>query len=91
MFDIYCLIFASDDEIKVYTGSQPREIGYNLGIDEFKSAVSGSDGRNYYLYCTDRQGEMYLFVYDTMVGQWSQQAIVRIFVRIHFVYNTVFA
>ena len=69
------LIFASDDEIKVYTGSQPREIGYNLGIDEFKSAVSGSDGRNYYLYCTDRQGEMYLFVYDTMVGQWSQQAI----------------
>lgn len=69
------LIFASDDEIKVYTGSQPREIGYNLGIDEFKSAVSGSDGRNYYLYCTDRQGEMYLFAYDTMVGQWSQQAI----------------
>ena len=69
------LIFASDDEIKVYTGSQPREIGYNLGIDEFKSAVSGGDGRNYYLYCTDRQGEMYLFVYDTMVGQWSQQVI----------------
>lgn len=69
------LIFASDDEIKVYTGSQPREIGYNLGIDEFKSAVSGSDGRNYYLYCTDRRGEMYLFVYDTMVGQWSQQVI----------------
>lgn len=69
------LIFASEDEIKVYTGSQPREIGYNLGIDEFASAVSGSDGRNYYLYCTDKRGNDYFFVYDTMVNQWSQQAI----------------
>lgn len=69
------LIFVSDDEVKVYTGSNPRIIGYYLGIDYFKKAVSGSDGRNYYLYCVDGTDEEYLFVYDTMVQQWSQQSI----------------
>lgn len=69
------LIFVSDDEVKVYTGSNPREIGYYLGIDCFKAAVSGTDGRNYYLYCKDEEYNDYLFVYDSLVGQWSQQSI----------------
>ena len=69
------LIFVSDDEVKVYTGSNPREIGYYLGIDCFKAAVSGTDGRNYYLYCEDEEYNGYLFVYDSLVSQWSQQSI----------------
>lgn len=69
------LIFVSDDEVKVYTGSKPRIIGYYLGIDCFTAAVSGSDGRNYYLYCEDDRGEGYLFVYDTFAEQWSQQNV----------------
>lgn len=69
------LIFVSDDEVKVYTGSNPRAIGYYLGIDCFKTAVSGTDGRNYYLYCEDDNYDSYLFVYDSFVGQWSQQSI----------------
>ncbi len=69
------LIFVSDDEVKVYTGSNPRVIGYYLGIDTFTAAVSGSDGRNYYLYCEDDSDNKYLFVYDTFVGQWSEQTV----------------
>lgn len=77
------LIFVSEDEVKVYTGGNPRIIGYYLGIDKFTAAVSGSDGRNYYLYCEektkDKDGNTvnnkYLFVYDTFVEQWSQRTI----------------
>ena len=69
------LIFVSEDEVKVYTGGNPRIIGYYLGIDKFTAAVSGSDGRNYYLYCEDDKFNKYLFVYDTFVEQWSQRAI----------------
>lgn len=68
------LIFADTDEIKIYTGGNPRNIGRPLGIDNFVKAVSGSDGRNYYLYCEDADGNMYLFVYDTLVNQWSRQS-----------------
>lgn len=69
------LIFVSGDEVKIYTGSNPRGIGYYLGIDYFTAAVSGSDGRNYYLYCRDENNNDYLFLYDTFVGQWSQQTV----------------
>lgn len=66
------LIFVSKDEVKVYTGGNPKNIGYNLGIDRFDMAVSGSDGRNYYLFCVSGQ-QGYFFVYDTFIGQWSRQ------------------
>lgn len=67
------LIFVSGDNVKVYTGSNPRVIGYYLGIDEFVHAVSGTDGRCYYLYCEDAGGDKRLLVYDTLVEQWSEQ------------------
>lgn len=68
------LIFVSENGVKVYTGSAPKEIGYKLGVDKFSEAVAGSDGRCYYLYCVADKEE-HLFVYDTLVGEWSERAL----------------
>lgn len=69
------LIFVSEDDVKVYTGSNPRVIGYNLNMPQYYYAVSGTDNRNYYLYCEDNDGNMHLYVYDTFTELWSEQAI----------------
>lgn len=69
------LIFVSEDDVKIYTGSNPRIIGYNLNMSQYKYAVSGTDNRNYYLYCEDVSGKKYLYVYDTFTDLWSEQSI----------------
>jgi len=69
------LIFVSEDDVKIYTGSNPRIIGYNLDMSEYSNAVSGTDGRCYYLYCEDVRGNMRMFVYDTFVDQWSERTV----------------
>ena len=69
------LIFVSEDDVKVYTGSNPRIIGYNLNIPKYKYAVSGTDNRNYYLYCEESGNKKHLFVYDTYTDLWSEQSI----------------
>lgn len=69
------LIFVSEDNVKVYTGGNPEIISYYLNIDKYTHAVSGTDGRNYYLYCEDSKGIKRLFVFDTFFSQWSEQGI----------------
>ena len=69
------LIFVSEDDVKVYTGSNPRIIGYNLNMTQYEYAVSGTDNRNYYLYCEDTKRNKYLYVYDTYTELWSEQSI----------------
>ena len=69
------LIFVSEDDVKVYTGSNPRIIGHNLNMSKFTYAVSGTDNRNYYLYCEDDKKISYLYVYDTFNDLWSEQSI----------------
>lgn len=69
------LIFVSEDDVKIYTGSNPRIIGYNLNIPKYKYAVSGTDNRNYYLYCEENGSNKHLFVYDTYTDLWSEQSI----------------
>ena len=69
------LIFVSSDDVKIYTGSNPRIIGYYLNMSEYVNAVSGTDGRCYYLYCEDADENKRLFVYDTIAEHWSEQAI----------------
>ena len=69
------LIFVSEDDVKIYTGSNPRIIGYNLNMIKYTYAVSGTDNRNYYLYCEDESGNKYLYVYDTFTELWSEQSI----------------
>ena len=65
------LIFVSEDNVKIYTGSNPRIISHNLNISKFENAVSGSDGRCYYLYCHS-DGHR-LLTYDTYTECWSEQ------------------
>lgn len=67
------LYFVSEDDVKVYNGAVVKSVGYKLNIDRFKSAVSGSDGRFYYLWCYLSDGGEQLFVYDTLCGRWSQR------------------
>lgn len=70
------LIFVSEDDVKIYTGSNPRIIGYNLNMDRYEYAVSGTDNRNYYLYCEGRDdNDKHLYVYDTYTEMWSEQAV----------------
>ena len=77
------LIFVGVDGVKVYTGGNPRLIGYNLGVGRFDKAVSGTDNRRYYLYCertsknddgTDKKTHN-LFVFDTLIDQWAEESI----------------
>ena len=67
------LIFVSEDGVKIYTGSNPRIIDYNLKISGYKYAVSGNDGRFYYLYWEAPAGKKGFFTYDIMTEQWSEQ------------------
>jgi hypothetical protein len=69
------LIFVSEDDVKIYTGSNPRVISYNLNMSKYTSAVSGTDNRNYYLYCEDADYNKHLYVYDTLTDLWSEQSI----------------
>lgn len=66
------LIFVSDDNVKIYTGSNPNIISYNLNIPKYETAVSGQDSRNYYLYIKNGT-ESHFFVYDTMIDEWSER------------------
>lgn len=73
------LIFVSADGVKLYTGSNPRDIGYYLNLPKFDKAVSGTDGRCYYLYCEYKDEALEtarrMFTYDTISEQWSEQTI----------------
>lgn len=71
------LIFVSEDDVKIYTGSNPRFIGYKLNMPRYAYAVSGTDNRSYYLYCeSDVKGnDKHLYVYDTFTELWSEQSI----------------
>lgn len=73
------LIFVSEDDVKIYTGSNPRIIGFKLNMPKYTYAVSGTDNRNYYLYCeSEKSGTdkyQYLYVYDTFTELWSEQSI----------------
>lgn len=71
------LIFVSDDNVKIYTGSNPRIISHNLNMPKYTYAVSGTDNRNYYLYCEDLEGEGYIYVYDTFTDMWSEESTIR--------------
>ncbi len=73
------LFFVSQGAVHIYTGSVPKNISYNLNLGEFSQydkAVSGSDGRNYYLWISklDSANSVYhetMYVYDTYCDQWS--------------------
>lgn len=67
------LIFVSEDEVKIYTGSNPRIISYALNLKQIAYAVSGTDNRCYYLYCEDIYDNRKMYVYDTYIQEWSER------------------
>lgn len=69
------LIFVDGDNVKVYTGGDPRGIGFNLNVEKFEKAVAGTDGEKYYLYCETDKAEHNLFVFDTLAGLWAEESI----------------
>lgn len=72
------LIFVSPDGVKLYTGGNPRVISEKLDIKEYVYAVSGTDGRNYYLYCDDDNAVSpvrRMLTFDTYIGEWSEQSV----------------
>ena len=67
------LIFVSRDGVKMYTGGNPKIIGYKLNVLRFQEAISGTDGRRYYLFCKIDNDERRLFVYDTYFDRWAEE------------------
>lgn len=68
------LIFVSPDGVKIYTGSNPRDISYSLNETDFsEESVAGSDGRNYYLFYSDGKNGKKFYTYDTWTRSWSEQ------------------
>ena len=84
------LIFVSDDNVKVYTGSNPRIISTTLNLKKYSNAVAGTDGRCYYLYCEDTDKKKRLLVYDTYVDQWSEQSINKTVLNFAYTKNGMF-
>lgn len=69
------LIFTSRDGVKVYTGGDPRHLSYAMNIGEIKDAISGTDGRNYYLYYVDKDDMPRILVFDTLYSEWSEREV----------------
>ena len=67
------LIFVGKKGVKLYNGTTLKDIGYNLNVDTFYSAVTGTDGRKFYLYCKTDKKDKNLFVYDTYTGLWAEE------------------
>lgn len=65
------LFYLSNHGIMSYTGSVPRLVSENLGMD-IASVKAGSDGRKLYVSAYD--GSAYhMFVYDTFYDMWHRE------------------
>ena len=70
------LIFVSHDGVKLYNGTSLRDIGYKLNIEKVNSAVTGTDGRKFYMSAEiNDEGKKRLFVYDSLTGFWAEEDV----------------
>ena len=67
------LFFVSGNDVKIYTGSNPKDIGYYLNISKITYAASGADGRFYHLYYENENEEGTWVTYDVMSEAWSER------------------
>lgn len=64
------LIFVSSDDVKVYTGGNPKKIGTPLGLNGWTTGIAGTKGSTYYLYRKEGTiNKIYTFNVDN--GMWS--------------------
>lgn len=70
------LIFVSHDGVKLYNGTSLRDIGYKLNVEKVNSAVTGTDGRKFYMSAEiNDEGRKRLFVYDSLTGLWAEEDV----------------
>ena len=78
-----------------YGGNTPQNISVNLGNDIYTNAVSGTDGRKYYINMADAAGDYHLYAYDLLHGTWMKEengqmpAITNLDQDLYFVKKTV--
>lgn len=68
------LIFAGRDGIYRYDTDDLDNIGYELGLDAITNAITGSDGRYFYMFCDTDKSKGRFFVYDTYTATWSERS-----------------
>lgn len=70
------IYFLSDDGVNVFNGTSCSVISNKLDMpalkDEDIAHCAGTDGRRYFLFTTYRNGDRHFYVYDTVIGIWSE-------------------
>ncbi len=66
------VIFLAYDGFYIYNGSYPKIFSHSLNR-KYTDAVSGFDGRKYYVSVTDSEGNREVLVYDTLYGLWHRE------------------
>ena len=67
------LLYKSRLGVCGYDGSEPVDIGKNLGDVSYTNGVGGGHGSKYYLSMMDPAGAYHLFVYDLSRGLWHRE------------------
>lgn len=63
--------------IYAYTGGTPALISSNLGAEILHNAAGGTDGKYYYVGCSDSEGGEILLSYDLIRNLWLKEAEIR--------------
>ena len=66
------LFYKGPDGVYAYSGGTPSMVSQTFGAKRFTEAVSGTDGRNYYMSAKSG-GVWHLLVYDTQQGVWLEE------------------
>ena len=66
------LFYKGPDGVYAYSGGTPSMVSQTFGAKRFTEAVSGTDGRNYYMSAKSN-GVWHLLVYDTQQGVWLEE------------------
>lgn len=66
------VIFLAYDGFYIYNGSYPKIFSHSLNR-KYIDAVSGFDGRKYYVSVKDSEGNKEVLVYDTLYGLWHRE------------------
>lgn len=67
------LFYKSPQGIMAYTGGNPWHIGEELGPEQYRDAVAGSDGVRYYVSMVREDGESEILCYDTRHRVWHRE------------------
>ena len=71
------LYYKTNWDVVCFDGNTINTVSTELGEKKYVSAVGGSDGTNYIMYCEDTTGEGVIFVYDTRKCIWHKELGVR--------------